>query len=126
MCARRCHRYNDSDTVVQFVGRFSSRIVWRTRVMDAALAQHAANVLSIVRSTTATAGRMATGNMDMTHTAIATSWRRCMVDYSLDPARHYAPTVLDARTLKERQAEHADLVRIASAEIDWLYEYIAE
>ena len=58
--------------------------------------------------------------------AIAGSWRRCALNYSLDPSRHYEPTVVDARTLQERLAQHADLVQIASAEIDWLYEYIAE
>jgi transcriptional regulator of acetoin/glycerol metabolism len=34
--------------------------------------------------------------------------------------------LIDAATLAERRAQHADLLRIASAEIDWLYEYIAE
>ena len=29
-------------------------------------------------------------------------------------------------TLAQRRAQYADLVQIASAEIDWLYEYIAE
>jgi sigma-54 dependent transcriptional regulator, acetoin dehydrogenase operon transcriptional activator AcoR len=84
--------------------------------------QHAANVLSFVRSKDAEA----TGHMRVTNAAIAGSWRRCVFDYSLDPGRHYAPTVLDAHALKDHQVEHADLLRIASAEIDWLYEYIAE
>ncbi|HEY5756182.1 MAG TPA: sigma-54-dependent Fis family transcriptional regulator [Steroidobacter sp.] len=34
--------------------------------------------------------------------------------------------MIDSRTLAERHAQYADLVEIASAEIDWLYEYIAE
>src|SRR5918995_573796 len=84
--------------------------------------QHAANVLSFVRNKDAEAA----GRMRVTNAAIAGSWRRCVFDYSLDPGRHYAPTVLDAHTLKDHQTEHADLLRIASAEIDWLYEYIAE
>ena len=57
---------------------------------------------------------------------IVGSWRRCALDYSLDPARHYAPTVIDAPALAARCDQHADLLHIASAEIDWLYEYIAE
>jgi transcriptional regulator of acetoin/glycerol metabolism len=61
------------------------------------------------------------------NTAIAGSWRRCAIDYSLDPGQqHYAPVLVDAATLAERRAQHADLLRIAAAEIDWLYEYIAE
>lgn len=60
-------------------------------------------------------------------TAIAGSWRRCAVDYSLDPGQqHYAPVLVDAATLAERRAQHGELLRIAAAEIDWLYEYIAE
>lgn len=42
------------------------------------------------------------------------------------PGRHYEPTIVDAHTLTSRRAEHAELVQIASAEIDWLYEYIVE
>ena len=38
----------------------------------------------------------------------------------------HAPTVIDAHVLAERHAQYADLVQIASAEIDWLYDYIAE
>ncbi|MGH8308320.1 MAG: sigma-54-dependent Fis family transcriptional regulator [Steroidobacteraceae bacterium] len=92
-------------------------------VVDPTATQHAANVLSFVRDKGAeTAGRRGVA----LSSAIAGSWRRCVLDYSLDPARHYAPTVVDARALKDRQGEHADLLRIASAEIDWLYEYIAE
>ena len=57
--------------------------------------------------------------------AIAGSWRRCMLDYSLDPARHYAPTSSMPRS-QGAPDQHEDLLQIASAEIDWLYEYIAE
>lgn len=91
-------------------------------IVEPAATLHAANVLSFVRDQ----GAEAAGSQSLLSAAIAGSWRRCVLDYSLDPARHYAPTVIDARTLRERQAEHQDLLRIASAEIDWLYEYIAE
>ena len=53
------------------------------------------------------------------------SWRRCLNDFKLDPARNYAPTVLDRGRLKELHAEHDDLVQIARAEMDALYEQIA-
>lgn len=90
--------------------------------MDAT-AMHAADVLEVVR------GRRAQLQGDGTGPtiAIASSWKRCAVDYSMDPGRrHYAPTVIDTRTLAQRREQYADLISIASAEIDWLYEYLAE
>jgi transcriptional regulator of acetoin/glycerol metabolism len=90
--------------------------------VDATVTQHAANVLKFVRDSSSLAERRA----GVTNAAIAESWRRCVLDYSLDPGRHYDPSILDAHILRERQTEHEDLLRIASAEIDWLYEYIAE
>ncbi|HEY5263972.1 MAG TPA: sigma-54-dependent Fis family transcriptional regulator [Steroidobacteraceae bacterium] len=47
-----------------------------------------------------------------------------MVDYSLDPDRTDAPVVLDGNVLKEYRERHADLIQMASAEIDWLYDHI--
>jgi transcriptional regulator of acetoin/glycerol metabolism len=57
--------------------------------------------------------------------AIAASWRRCVLDYSLDPSRRHPATVIDSTTLRERRAQHEELVQIASAEIDWLFHHIA-
>jgi sigma-54 dependent transcriptional regulator, acetoin dehydrogenase operon transcriptional activator AcoR len=84
--------------------------------------QHATDVLEVVSGRRARAH----GHEIDLNTVIASSWRRCALDYSLDPARDYTPTVIDSRALAERRAQYADLVEIASAEIDWLYEYIAE
>ncbi|HUX73307.1 MAG TPA: sigma-54-dependent Fis family transcriptional regulator [Steroidobacteraceae bacterium] len=53
------------------------------------------------------------------------SWRRCLHDFKLDPAREYQPTVLDSGRLKELHAEHDELVQIARAEMDSLYEQIS-
>jgi transcriptional regulator of acetoin/glycerol metabolism len=53
------------------------------------------------------------------------SWRRCLRDFNLDPAREYQPTVLDRSRLTELHAEHDDLVQIARAEMDSLYDQIA-
>jgi sigma-54 dependent transcriptional regulator, acetoin dehydrogenase operon transcriptional activator AcoR len=53
------------------------------------------------------------------------SWRRCLNEFKLDPARDYEPTVLDPTHLRELQEEHEDLVQIARAEMDSLYEQIA-
>jgi len=53
------------------------------------------------------------------------SWRRCLRDFKLDPARDYEPTVLDRHRVRELQTEHEELVQIARAEMDALYEQIA-
>jgi transcriptional regulator of acetoin/glycerol metabolism len=89
---------------------------------DVTATQHVAEVLQFVRSM----GAEAAGLNKVLNTAIAGSWRRCALDYSLDPARSYAPTIIGGRLLEERRNQHEELVQIASAEIDWLYEYIAE
>jgi len=57
--------------------------------------------------------------------AVDQSWRRCVHDFKLDPARTYQPTVLDGTRLKFLQAEHEELVQIARAEMDSLYEQIS-
>ena len=91
--------------------------------MDANAIRHAADVLQFVRGQKAPIP----GHLTTLSTAIVSSWRRCALDYSMDPGRpHYAPSVIDASTLAQRRAQYADLVQITSAEIDWLYEYIAE
>jgi sigma-54 dependent transcriptional regulator, acetoin dehydrogenase operon transcriptional activator AcoR len=53
------------------------------------------------------------------------SWRRCLNDFKLDPVREYQPRVLDQSRLKELQCELEDLVQIARAEMDSLYEQIS-
>ncbi|MDE2304152.1 MAG: sigma-54-dependent Fis family transcriptional regulator [Gammaproteobacteria bacterium] len=53
------------------------------------------------------------------------SWRRCLSEFRLDPSRDYEPTVLDHRRVVELQSEHDELVQIARAEMDALYEQIA-
>jgi sigma-54 dependent transcriptional regulator, acetoin dehydrogenase operon transcriptional activator AcoR len=90
--------------------------------MDSTVMQHAANVLELVGGR---AMPIPGRKMDLS-AVITSSWRRCAHDYSMDPARHYDPTVIDARTLAQRREQYAELVQIGSAEIDWLYEYIAE
>ena len=53
------------------------------------------------------------------------SWRRCVNDFKLDPVREYQPRVLDRSRLKELQCELDELVQIARAEMDSLYEQIS-
>jgi transcriptional regulator of acetoin/glycerol metabolism len=81
--------------------------------------QHAATVVGFVHGAAGTAAETTIS------TAIAASWRRCMIDYALDPALDQEPFVLDGHTLKEYRSRHEYLIQVASAEIDWLYDHIA-
>ncbi|MBS0420394.1 MAG: sigma-54-dependent Fis family transcriptional regulator [Proteobacteria bacterium] len=56
---------------------------------------------------------------------VGSSWRRCLNDFNLDPAGDYQPTVVDQTRIKDLQAEHEELVQIARAEMDSLYEQIS-
>jgi sigma-54 dependent transcriptional regulator, acetoin dehydrogenase operon transcriptional activator AcoR len=57
--------------------------------------------------------------------SVGISWRRCLNDFNLDPAVDYQPTVVDQTRIKDLQAEHEELVQIARAEMDSLYEQIS-
>jgi sigma-54 dependent transcriptional regulator, acetoin dehydrogenase operon transcriptional activator AcoR len=80
--------------------------------------QHADRVLRIAASESMAAAVRLTPEVDV-------SWRRCLNEFKLDPARDYAPTVVDPSHLRELQEQHEDLVHIARAEMDSLYEQIA-
>jgi transcriptional regulator of acetoin/glycerol metabolism len=56
---------------------------------------------------------------------VGLSWRRCLNDFNLDPAVDYQPTVVDQTRIEDLQAEHDELVQIARAEMDSLYEQIS-
>jgi transcriptional regulator of acetoin/glycerol metabolism len=56
---------------------------------------------------------------------VGLSWRRCLNDFNLDPALDYQPTVVDQTRIKDLQTEHEELVQIARAEMDSLYEQIS-
>lgn len=90
--------------------------------MDPTVLQHAADVLQFVSGR----GARIPGRNTELNTDIAVSWRRCALDYSMDPARHHAPTVINACSLAQRRSQYEQLVQIASAQIDWLHEYIAD
>jgi transcriptional regulator of acetoin/glycerol metabolism len=80
--------------------------------------QHVATVESFVRGSSAVPESTISS-------AIGASWRRCMTDYALDPARDIETVVLDGHTLQEFRGRHEHLIQVASAEIDWLYDHIA-
>lgn len=56
--------------------------------------------------------------------SIGDSWKRCVRDYSLDPVRTHSPAVISTGDLRGRQVQHGQLIQIASAEMDSLYEQI--
>jgi transcriptional regulator of acetoin/glycerol metabolism len=82
-------------------------------------ARHAATVAGLVRGGAGFTQRSAISS------AIVASWRRCLIDYSLDPARAHDPYVLEGAALAQYRERHAHLVQVASAEVDWLYDHIA-
>jgi transcriptional regulator of acetoin/glycerol metabolism len=56
---------------------------------------------------------------------IASSWARCAKDYQLDPCRRHAPSVVDAASLTEKCERNAELISVATAEMDLLYDQIS-
>jgi transcriptional regulator of acetoin/glycerol metabolism len=56
--------------------------------------------------------------------SIGDSWKRCVRDYSLDPVRVYSPAIISTGDLRGRQVQHEQLIQIASAEMDSLYDQI--
>jgi transcriptional regulator of acetoin/glycerol metabolism len=60
-----------------------------------------------------------------TTSTVGVSWRRCLNDFKLDPARDYRTVVHDVGRLKDLEYEHAELVQIARAEMDALYDHIS-
>jgi transcriptional regulator of acetoin/glycerol metabolism len=93
----------------------SSAIGGKTAVSTSKASPHADLVHSVVGHQSNT----------VTQPAVDLSWRRCLNTFKLDPAREYETRVLDTSRLKERQSELAELVQIARAEMDSLYEQIS-
>ena len=84
---------------------------------NAMVVKHAEDVLRTVHDSPAGAGAP--------RSTIDMSWGRCVNQFKLDPSRLYTPMVVDRDRLKERQAQHEELVEIARAEMDSLYEQIS-
>ncbi|UVL43125.1 sigma-54-dependent Fis family transcriptional regulator [Pseudomonas sp. B21-040] len=61
------------------------------------------------------------------HESIITrSWKRCILDYGLDPAKPAPPRFVPRQVLREHQ-DHADeLINVARAGVEQLYRHIAE
>src|ERR1700733_9157295 len=85
---------------------------------DPTVVRHADRVLRVAQ------GMTAEGPTALSE-SIGDSWRRCVRDYSLDPVRVYSPAVISTGDLRGRQVQHEQLIQIASAEMDSLYDQIA-
>ena len=85
---------------------------------DPTVVRHADRVLRVAQG-------MAPEGPTALSESIGDSWRRCVRDYSLDPVRIYSPAVISTGDLRGRQVQHEQLIQIASAEMDSLYDQIA-
>ena len=83
---------------------------------DSALAmRHASHVLKVISG----GQRMAIAPH------VARSWNRCVTEYGMQPSRVRATVVLDATELRERQQRMGELLAVARAEMESLYEQIS-
>ena len=85
---------------------------------DPTLARHADRVLRVAHG-------MTPDSATVLRESIGDSWKRCVRDYSLDPVQVYSPAVISTGDLRGRQVQHEQLIQIASAEMDSLYDQIA-
>jgi len=77
---------------------------------------HVARVLSVADGATTLAGEP----------RIANSWRRCLVDHKLDPARRGPPQTLTQSELKHCAAPIDELIHVAMPELEDLYRVVRE
>lgn len=56
---------------------------------------------------------------------VVSSWRRCLLDYHLDPIRRAEPTVVERTDLGQRQEQLAPLLELARSEMTSLYQQVA-
>lgn len=85
---------------------------------ETALTQHARGVMGLVNGL----GIPPRGGVN---DAVRVSWERCVNSYQLDPARPHAPEIVDGNNLKDLRTRHDELVDIARAEMDTLYDQIS-
>lgn len=57
---------------------------------------------------------------------IARSWRRCVHDYGLDPARPSEARFVPRQVLREHQDQADELINVARAGVEQLYRQVAE
>jgi transcriptional regulator of acetoin/glycerol metabolism len=86
-------------------------------MIDSAVVRHAAEISRVVQ------GLPGSGATELEDTIIR-SWTRCTNDYRIDPVSHAKPNVIDQAAVRERLDQHEDLVTIAAAEMDVLFDQI--
>jgi transcriptional regulator of acetoin/glycerol metabolism len=77
---------------------------------------HASRILNVVRSGLKPAG---------IDPHVTRSWHRCMKEYGIEPSAKRESTVLDPHTVREAQHRMGELLRVARAEMESLYDQIA-
>ncbi len=87
-------------------------------MVDSLIVKHAEDILRVVHGSAEDCRALAPSAVD-------SSWNRCVTEFHLDPSRLYSPVVVDSEHLKDRRAQHEELIEIARAEMDSLYEQIA-
>ena len=85
--------------------------------VSALTASHASRVLSLVNGKTKPSGQIAAH--------VSSSWERCLTQYGIEPTRSRETVVLEAHQLRERQQSFGDLLGVARAEMESLYDQIA-
>jgi sigma-54 dependent transcriptional regulator, acetoin dehydrogenase operon transcriptional activator AcoR len=78
--------------------------------------QHADRILDLVRS----------GLSQPNNDAVAQSWRRCVNEYQLHPAKPRGPVFIARAELDERRARRADVIACARYEMTTLYQQLAD
>src|ERR1700675_4556413 len=89
-----------------------------SRMSNQIESKHARTVVGFVR------GAPDRSEHSVVSSAIGASWRRCMIDYSLDPERPLEACVLDGHILQEYRNRHEHLIQVAAAEIGCLNDQI--
>ncbi len=77
---------------------------------------HASRILNVVRSGLKPAG---------IEPHVTRSWYRCMKEYGIEPTAKREAVVLDPQTVREAQHRMGELLRVARAEMESLYDQIA-
>jgi transcriptional regulator of acetoin/glycerol metabolism len=85
------------------------------------------NALSARQPSSQIAGLLRARMMDTSHVAahVAKSWDRCFNRYSMEPDAERNTVVLDAESVRARQQTLGELLNVARAEMENLYEQIA-
>ena len=77
---------------------------------------HASRILNVVR------GGLKPAGIDA---HVTRSWYRCMKEYGIEPTAKRESVVLDPQTVREAQHRMGELLRVARAEMESLYDQIA-